>query len=101
VFALPDVPEITIGRKDPQEGIYPDVDLTPLDPERAVAARHAKIVMRGPRLNLYFLMRQIGVFGNDTFVNNQPVVDLPAEFRNGDLLRFGPRIALRFSVDNS
>ncbi|HEY4572981.1 MAG TPA: cyclic nucleotide-binding domain-containing protein, partial [Thermoanaerobaculia bacterium] len=32
--------ETTIGRKDPVTGIYPDIDLTPVDNQRSVSRRH-------------------------------------------------------------
>lgn len=38
--------ETTIGRADPVTGILPDIDLTPVDTNRSVSRRHAKIIHR-------------------------------------------------------
>jgi CRP-like cAMP-binding protein len=41
-FHLSNGSETTIGRKDPVTGIYPDIDLTPVDSQRSVSRRHAR-----------------------------------------------------------
>src|SRR5215213_5404766 len=46
-FSLSTGPETTIGRKDPVTGIFPDIDLPPVDTQRSVSRRHAKIYHRG------------------------------------------------------
>ncbi|HEX2164817.1 MAG TPA: cyclic nucleotide-binding domain-containing protein [Thermoanaerobaculia bacterium] len=78
--------ETTLGRKDPVTGIYPDVDLTPLDHQRSISRRHAKIYRRGDR---FFLCEDIGTM-NGTFVNGERLeTGVPAEVRNGDRVRCG------------
>nr|HRC85144.1 FHA domain-containing protein [Thermoanaerobaculia bacterium] len=79
-------PETTIGRKDPVTGIYPDIDLTPVDGQRSISRRHAKIYRRG---NKYFLSEEIGTM-NGTYRNSQRLeTGVPVEIRPGDELRFG------------
>lgn len=78
--------ETMIGRKDPVTGIFPDIDLSPIDTQRSVSRRHAKVFRRGDKL---FLSEEIGTM-NGTFVNgNRLVKGVPAEVRGGDELRFG------------
>lgn len=78
--------ETTIGRKDPVTGIYPDIDLTPVDSQRSISRRHAKIYRRGTK---YFLSEEIGTM-NGTYCNGQRLeTGVPAEVKPGDELRFG------------
>ncbi|HEX4952362.1 MAG TPA: cyclic nucleotide-binding domain-containing protein [Thermoanaerobaculia bacterium] len=78
--------ETTIGRKDPVTGIYPDIDLTPVDGQRSISRRHAKIYRRGGK---YFLSEEIGTM-NGTFRNAQRLeTGVPIEIKPGDELRFG------------
>jgi len=75
-----------IGRGDPVTGIIPDVDLTPLDPQRSTSRRHAKIY---PMAGKLYLMEEIGVM-NGTFVNGSRVTTgTPVPVSGGDELRFG------------
>ena len=91
-FPLSTGPETTVGRKDPVTGIYPDVDLSPLDSQRSVSRRHAKIYRRGGK---FFLGEEIGTM-NSTFLNGVRLdTGVPAEFHKGDELRFGV-VALKF-----
>lgn len=93
-FALSRGSETTIGRKDPVTGIYPDVDLTPVDSQRSVSRRHAKIYRRGPK---FFLAEEIGTM-NATFLNGTRLeTGVPAEMKPGDEMRCGV-VALRFEV---
>ena len=91
-FHLSNGSETTIGRKDPVTGIYPDIDLTPVDNQRSVSRRHAKIYRRGSK---YFFGEEIGTM-NATFLNGRRLdTGIPAEFRPGDELRCGV-VVLRF-----
>ena len=45
-FRLASGSETTIGRRDPVTGIDPDIDLTPVDVQRSISRRHAKIYRR-------------------------------------------------------
>lgn len=78
--------ETSVGRRDPVTGIYPDVDLSPVDSQRSISRRHAKIFRRGEK---YFLSEEIGTM-NGTFVNGERLeTGVPAEVKPGDELRFG------------
>jgi CRP-like cAMP-binding protein len=85
-FHLSASSETTLGRKDPVTGIYPDVDLTPLDNQRSISRRHAKIHRRGDR---FFLCEDIGTM-NGTYVNGERLeTGVPGEVREGDRVRVG------------
>jgi hypothetical protein len=93
-FSLSTGPETTVGRKDPVTGIYPDVDLSPLDSQRSVSRRHAKIYRRG---NKFFVGEEIGTM-NATFLNgNRLETGIPSEIQPGDELRFGV-VVMRFAI---
>ncbi len=78
--------ETTVGRRDPVTGIYPDIDLSPVDSQRSISRRHAKIFRRGEK---YFLSEEIGTM-NGTFVNQERLeTGVPAEVKPGDEVRFG------------
>ncbi len=85
-FFLANTSETTIGRKDPVTGIHPDIDLTPVDGQRSISRRHAKIYRRGQR---FFVAEEIGTM-NGTFVNNVRIeTGVPVEIKQGDEVRFG------------
>lgn len=93
-FPLSSGPETTIGRKDPVTGIYPDVDLSPLDSQRSVSRRHAKIYRRGTK---FFVGEEIGTM-NATFLNGSRLeTGIPSEIQSGDELRFGV-VVTRFQI---
>jgi CRP-like cAMP-binding protein len=93
-FPLSTGPETTVGRKDAVTGIYPDVDLSPVDNQRSVSRRHAKIYRRGGR---FFVGEEIGTM-NSTFINGARLeTGVPNEVRPGDELRFGV-VSLRFQT---
>ena len=77
--------EYLIGRPDPASGSTPEINLGPLDANRTLSRRHAKIVREGAA---YFLREESA--SNGTFVNGerlQPGVNVPV--KAGDKLRFG------------
>jgi pSer/pThr/pTyr-binding forkhead associated (FHA) protein len=91
-FPLSRGSETSIGRKDPVTGIYPDIDLTPVDNQRSVSRRHSKIYRRG---NKFFFGEEIGTM-NATFLNGRRLdTGIPAEMKPGDELRCGV-VILRF-----
>jgi Cyclic nucleotide-binding domain/FHA domain len=93
-FHLSNSSETTIGRKDPVTGIYPDIDLTPVDNQRSVSRRHSKIYRRGSK---YFFGEEIGTM-NSTFLNGKRMdTGIPAEIHTGDELRCGV-VILRFEA---
>jgi CRP-like cAMP-binding protein len=78
--------ETTIGRADPVTGILPDIDLTPVDQNRSVSRRHAKIIKSGTD---YCVLEEIGTV-NGTYVNDQRIpTGQPVAIHNGDLVKIG------------
>src|SRR5262249_18636668 len=85
-FTLDGVKEATIGRVDRATGFTPDIDITPLDAERTLSRRHAKIIHRDGE---YYVREEIGT-RNGTFVNGERVqTGVDVKLSNGDKLRFG------------
>jgi CRP-like cAMP-binding protein len=85
-FHLSRAVETTIGRRDPVTGIHPDIDLTPVDTQRSISRRHAKIYRRG---NKFFVAEEIGTM-NGTFINGVRIeTGVPVELKHGDELRCG------------
>jgi CRP-like cAMP-binding protein len=85
-FPLSASSETTIGRRDPVTGIYPDVDLSPVDSQRSVSRRHAKIFRRGEKL---FLTEELGTM-NGTYRNGERLeTGVPVEVVLGDEIRIG------------
>lgn len=78
--------ETTIGRADPVTGILPDIDLTPVDTNRSVSRRHAKIIRSGSD---YHVLEEVGTV-NGTYVNEQRIpTGVPVTLHNGDQLKIG------------
>ncbi len=78
--------ETTIGRADPVTGILPDIDLTPVDTNRSVSRRHAKIIKSGDE---YHVLEEVGTV-NGTYVNDQRIpTGVPVTIHNGDLVKIG------------
>ena len=75
-----------VGRADPVTGITPDVDLSPLDPQRSTSRRHAKLYQMASH---FYVMEEIGVM-NGTYVNDTRLATgTPVAVKNGDVLKFG------------
>jgi CRP-like cAMP-binding protein len=78
--------ETTIGRADPVTGILPDIDLTPVDNNRSVSRRHAKIIRAQ---NEYHVLEEVGTV-NGTYVNDVRIpTGVPVTLHDGDLLKIG------------
>lgn len=85
-FRLAKEPETAIGRRDPVTGIQPEIDLSPVDLQRSVSRRHAKIYRQDGK---FFLIEEIGTV-NGTFVNGSRVeTGVPVEIKPGEEVRFG------------
>lgn len=85
-FFLSTGDETTIGRADPVTGILPDIDLTPVDTNRSVSRRHAKIIHSGDE---YHVLEEVGTV-NGTYVNDQRIpTGVPVTIHNGDLVKIG------------
>lgn len=79
-------PEMLIGRPDPVTGLLPEINLGPLDVQRSLSRRHAKIVNEG---GMMFLREEVGTT-NGTFINGERVPTGQARpLSLGDTLRFG------------
>jgi len=85
--------ETTIGRADPVTGILPDIDLTPVDNNRSVSRRHAKIIRAQ---NEYHVLEEVGTV-NGTYVNDQPI-SAPRTLNPGDKVRIGHTVVLVVSA---
>lgn len=86
IFPFSTGDETTIGRADPVTGILPDVDLTPVDTNRSVSRRHAKILRTGVE---YHVLEEVGTV-NGTYVNDQRIpTGVPVTLHNGDMLKIG------------
>ncbi len=78
--------ETTIGRSDPVTGILPDIDLTPVDTDRSVSRRHAKILRRGGE---YSVLEEVGTV-NGTAVNGKRIpTGTPVRIGDGDRVKVG------------
>jgi CRP-like cAMP-binding protein len=95
VFLLATGAETFVGRYDAATGIHPDIDLKPVDTDRSISRRHAKIAQRD---NRFFVIEEIGTT-NGTFVNRRRVEKgAEVEFHDGDEVQFGlVRTVFRFS----
>ncbi|MCP4657127.1 MAG: cyclic nucleotide-binding domain-containing protein [bacterium] len=93
-MALPDRPEVKIGRFDPVHNIRPDIDLTPIDPQLSTSRKHALILRRAD-----FFSIQEEQATNGTLVNGQRIsAERPLEIRTGDEITFGA-VQTRFTVE--
>ncbi len=85
-FALSGAGETMVGRGDPVTGQQPDIDLTPVDPDRSSSRRHAKLYFRDGAVHV---VEEIGTT-NGTFVNGVRLeAGQPLRVAPGDELRFG------------
>ncbi|MGB5035290.1 MAG: FHA domain-containing protein, partial [Blastocatellia bacterium] len=75
-----------IGRTDPHTGIFPEVDLSPYDPETKVSRRHARIYRQGQQ----FLIEDLSSV-NGTTING--AIRLPPKqprvLNSGDEVKLG------------
>jgi CRP-like cAMP-binding protein len=78
--------ESQIGRVDRASGLTPPVDLTPLDTERTLSRKHARILKRGDG----YVVREDTASRNGTFVNGRRIdAGQDVALKDGDELRFG------------
>lgn len=85
-FALTGKHEFLVGRTDPVTGTEPEVNLGPLDAQRSLSRRHAKILHEG---SAWRVREEVGTL-NGTFCNGQRLKPGTAvDFSVGDVLRFG------------
>lgn len=86
-------PDVVVGRRDPQRGFSPDVDLLALDHQQTVSRRHARFTRRAGR----FYLEDLNAY-NRTRVNGLPLVPHQEhELHDGDMVRLG-NVELRFEI---
>ncbi|HEV7126670.1 MAG TPA: FHA domain-containing serine/threonine-protein kinase [Ktedonobacterales bacterium] len=91
-FALPS-PDLVAGRRDPQRGFKPDIDLLSIDHQQTVSRRHARFTRRAGR----FFIEDLNAY-NRTRVNGLPLVPHQEhELHHGDMVRLG-NVELQFEV---
>lgn len=85
-FILDARPEFLVGRPDPVTGTTPEINLGPLDVQRSLSRRHAKVLRDG---SSFIVREEVGTL-NGTWVN--ALRAKPGEvigFKVGDTLKFG------------
>jgi serine/threonine protein kinase len=86
-------PDMVVGRRDPQRGFAPDIDLLPLDHQQTVSRRHARFTRRSGR----YFVEDLNAY-NRTRVNGLPLVPHQEhELHDGDTVRLG-NVELRFEI---
>lgn len=95
IFSL-SAEESNIGRWDADNGIFPDIDLDPYDPEAKVSRRHARIIFR----NNVYMIEDLGST-NGTFVNRgrRLIPGAPQVLTEGDEIIVG-KTFLRFHINS-
>lgn len=78
--------EMLVGRPDPVTGLLPEINLGPLDTQRSLSRRHAKVVDEG---GILFIREEVGTT-NGTFVNGERLATGQSRpLAIGDKVRFG------------
>jgi pSer/pThr/pTyr-binding forkhead associated (FHA) protein len=85
-FPIPALPQIIIGRRDPDKGIYPDVDLSAQgSTSNSVSRQHARLLLQGNQVFVEDLNST-----NSTYLNRQKLQPGQRYLLNsGDELRLG------------
>lgn len=78
--------ELLIGRPDPVTGVTPEINLGPLDLQRTLSRRHAKLVNES---GMVFVREEVGTT-NGTFLNGERLrTGAATPLKPGDRVRFG------------
>ena len=90
--------ENVVGRRDPQSGIFPEVDLSKYDPQTKISRRHARIWREGNS----FLVEDLGSSNGTTLMSAASdslrlLPHQPHTLTNGDRIRVGDT-TLHFTV---
>jgi len=84
--------EMLIGRNDPASNAYPDIDLTPFDPELAISRKHAYLYREGDAYYIY------PISNSGTQVNQEMVdIGVKKRLKENDVLILSGRLAIRFA----
>jgi serine/threonine-protein kinase len=89
---------VVIGRIDPYTGIFPEIDLTDVDPETKVSRRHARIYWKGQK----FLIEDLGSVNGTILTSNKGGAirlnpQSPRQITAGDMIRIAA-LTFRFEV---
>ncbi len=85
---------VLLGRESVPDSIFPEIDLTPDDPEGYVSRRHAQIQRQDKQYTIIDLNST-----NGTFVNNKRLAkDTPHPLTSGDEIRVGKTV-LKFLLE--
>ncbi|MCB9643309.1 MAG: FHA domain-containing protein [Myxococcales bacterium] len=84
--------ELLIGRTDPASNAYPDLDLTPFDPDLAISRKHTYIYREQGAYFIYPI-------SNSGTQVNQEMVDIGTKklLKEGDVIILSGRLAIRFA----
>lgn len=74
-----------LGRQSPADNIFPEVDLTELDPESYVSRRHGQITRQGSK----YLYEDTGSSNGSYINNNRLQPGIQTELHDCDVLRLG------------
>ena len=93
-LSFPEKEEILVGREDPVEAVFPDIDTTPYNGEEdGVSRKHARIFQQG---DAYYIEDLNSV--NSTFLNKTKLEPrTPSPLIDGDELMLG-RLKFRISL---
>jgi pSer/pThr/pTyr-binding forkhead associated (FHA) protein len=93
-LSVPNLPELIVGRSDPQSNSFPDVDLGPYGGlDLGVSRRHFRLSRQGDQ----FYVEDLNSV-NGTVVNGQRVPSHNLHpLRNGDVIALG-KMELRFEM---
>ncbi len=84
-FEIPLEQAVHLGRIDPAEDIFPEVDLTQYAPAKQISRRHARILKQDEVI----FVEDLGSI-NGTFVNGKILIPyLLQPLKNGDILQLG------------
>jgi serine/threonine protein kinase len=89
-----DQPKVTLGRRDPSEQIFPDIDLIDLDPGRVLHRQHAEVYREGSTWFIRALHRDARLQVNDSRVK----YDEPRPLAHGDQITLSRQVELIFEI---
>ena len=85
--------ESSVGRLDPVNEIFPDIDLTGCDPQFSVSRRHAKLLRAADGFQVVEEQATNGTYLNGKRISSK----LPLDLRSGDEIMFGA-VKMRFTI---